>query len=56
MLAIHLNFHNIIAEVIDDVYFHYHDEKLLDIFSIGDPHITTGDLREISSKPLQQVC
>lgn len=38
-------FHNIIAEVIDDVYFHYHDEKLLDIFSMGNPNITTGDLR-----------
>jgi 5-amino-6-(5-phospho-D-ribitylamino)uracil phosphatase len=40
------HFHNIIAEVIDDVYFHYHDEKLLDIFSFGNPRITTGDLAE----------
>ncbi|WHY87731.1 Cof-type HAD-IIB family hydrolase [Neobacillus novalis] len=39
-------FHNIIAEVIDDVYFHYHDEKLLDIFSYGNPKITTGDLAD----------
>lgn len=39
------HFHNIIAEVIDDVYFHYHDEKLLDIFSMGNPKVTTGDLR-----------
>ena len=39
-------FYNIIAEVIDDVYLHYHDEKLLDLFSFGDPHITTGDLRK----------
>lgn len=38
-------FHNIVAEVIDDVYLHYHDEKLLDIFGFGDPNITTGDLR-----------
>lgn len=37
-------FHNIIAEVIDEVYFHYHDEKLLDIFGLGNPKITTGDL------------
>jgi 5-amino-6-(5-phospho-D-ribitylamino)uracil phosphatase len=37
-------FHNIIAEVIDDVYLHYHDEKLLDIFSMGNPKVTTGDL------------
>lgn len=39
------NFHNIIAEVLDDVYVHHHDEKLMDIFSMGDPSITTGDLR-----------
>ncbi|MBD8067568.1 Cof-type HAD-IIB family hydrolase [Bacillus sp. PS06] len=39
--------HNILAEVIDDVYFHYHDEKLLDIFSLGNPTIQTGDLRKI---------
>lgn len=37
-------FHNIIAEVMDDVYIHYHDEKLLDIFGLGNPKITTGDL------------
>ncbi|WML43354.1 Cof-type HAD-IIB family hydrolase [Neobacillus sp. PS3-40] len=40
------HFYNIIAEVIDQVYFHYHDEKLLDIFSLGNPKITTGDLSE----------
>lgn len=39
-------YHNIIAEVIDEVYFHYHDEKLLDIFGFGDPDITTGDLKQ----------
>ncbi|MED4206111.1 Cof-type HAD-IIB family hydrolase [Neobacillus mesonae] len=38
-------FHNIIAEVMDDVYFHYHDQKLLDIFGFGNPKITTGDLK-----------
>jgi len=38
-------FHNIIAEVKDDVFFHYYDEKLLDIFSFGNPRVTTGDLR-----------
>ncbi len=40
------HFHNIVAEVMDDVYFHYHDEKLLDIFSMGNPKITTGDLAD----------
>lgn len=38
--------HNIIAEVLDEVYLHYHDEKLLDIFGLGNPSITTGDLRQ----------
>ena len=28
-------YNNIIAEVLDDVYMHYHDEKLLNIFSFG---------------------
>ncbi|WP_445486650.1 Cof-type HAD-IIB family hydrolase [Niallia sp. 03133] len=38
------SFHNIVAEVIDEVYFHYHDEKLIDIFSLGNPKTTTGNL------------
>ncbi|WP_088005674.1 Cof-type HAD-IIB family hydrolase [Indiicoccus explosivorum] len=40
------DFHNVVAEVMDDVYVHYHDEQLLNIFKFGDPAITTGDLRE----------
>ncbi|WP_050182722.1 Cof-type HAD-IIB family hydrolase [Domibacillus robiginosus] len=40
------DFHNIIAEVLDNVYFHYHDEKLIDVFNMGNPVVTTGDLRE----------
>ncbi len=40
-------FHNIIAEITDDVFFHYHDEKLIDVFSFGEPQITTGDLRKV---------
>ncbi|EIJ81882.1 YitU [Bacillus methanolicus PB1] len=44
------HFHNIIAEVIDDVFFHYHDEKLMDVFGIGKPNITTGDLRKFLKK------
>ncbi|AYC29000.1 Cof-type HAD-IIB family hydrolase [Paenisporosarcina cavernae] len=44
--AVHdYKFFNIIAEVKDDVYLHYHDEKLLDIFSFGNPNVTTGDIR-----------
>ena len=36
---------NMLAEVLDDVYLHYHDEKMLSAFSLGNPKITTGDLR-----------
>ncbi|MEI5906511.1 Cof-type HAD-IIB family hydrolase [Bacillus spongiae] len=41
------SFHNIIAEIMDEVYFHYHDERLIDIFSFGNPTIATGDLKKI---------
>lgn len=40
------SFHNIIAEVVDDVYIHYHDPKLIEIFGMGTTQITTGDLRQ----------
>ncbi|EZP78768.1 cof family hydrolase [Parageobacillus genomosp. 1] len=36
---------NILAEVMDDVYFHEHDEVLLDIVRLGNPTIEIGDLR-----------
>ena len=36
---------NIIAEVMDDVYMHYHDEKLLKSFTLGEPKITAGDIQ-----------
>ncbi|MGN1401483.1 MAG: Cof-type HAD-IIB family hydrolase [Bacillus sp. (in: firmicutes)] len=39
------SYHNIIAEVKDDVYFHYHDEKIIDIFKMGNPKMKIGDLR-----------
>jgi len=42
----HFSFHNIIAEVQDDLYFHYHDERLIDIFKLGNPKMTIGDLRQ----------
>lgn len=36
---------NIVAEVMDDVYAQYHDERFLDILNFGNPLITAGDLR-----------
>lgn len=36
---------NLLAEVLDDVYLHQHDEKIMDAFAWGDPKFTTGDLR-----------
>ncbi|WP_019240466.1 MULTISPECIES: Cof-type HAD-IIB family hydrolase [Bacillus] len=38
-------YHNIIAEVRDDIYFHQHDEIFIDAMKMGDPKITIGDLR-----------
>ncbi len=37
---------NIVAEVLDDVYMHYHDEKLLNSFKMGSPQVTAGDLKD----------
>ena len=37
---------NIVAEVMDDVYLHYHDERLLDLFRTGSSKIQEGDLRQ----------
>lgn len=50
------SFHNIIAEVLDDVYLHYHDEKLMNIFNLGKLQVTTGDLREfLSASPTSML-
>jgi 5-amino-6-(5-phospho-D-ribitylamino)uracil phosphatase len=43
------HFHNIIAEVMDDVFMHYHDERLLNVFMMGNPVVSTGDLRDVLS-------
>ncbi|TDM12505.1 Cof-type HAD-IIB family hydrolase [Macrococcus lamae] len=41
-----LKIKNIIAEVKDNVFFHYHDEYLFEGFTMGHPLVTTGDLME----------
>ncbi|WLR51544.1 Cof-type HAD-IIB family hydrolase [Bacillus tianshenii] len=38
---------NIIAEVLDKVYFHYHDEAIINLFNLGDPEIQSGKLDEL---------
>lgn len=35
---------NMVAEVMDDVYLHRHDEKILNNFKLGEPKVTTGDI------------
>ncbi|GGA98969.1 HAD family phosphatase [Macrococcus hajekii] len=40
----HLNIQNIIAEVKDNVFLHYHDELLFEGFSMGNPIVKSGDL------------
>lgn len=47
--------HNILAEVLDEVYFHYHDEQLLDIFSMGNPEVSIGDLKNILRKDVTSI-
>lgn len=37
-------YENIIAEVKDDVYVHTEDDRILNIFNMGNPKITMGDL------------
>ncbi len=37
---------NMVAEVKDDVYVHYHDELVLDNFKMGKPTVTTGDIQQ----------
>lgn len=37
-------YENIIAEVQDDVYVHTADERILNIFNMGNPRVTMGDL------------
>ncbi|WP_279434105.1 Cof-type HAD-IIB family hydrolase [Macrococcus brunensis] len=39
-----LNIQNIIAEVKDHIYFHYHDEYLFHGFTMGNPVVQNGDL------------
>lgn len=37
-------YENIIAEVKDDIYVHTEDDRILNIFNMGNPRITLGDL------------
>ncbi|WP_413364990.1 Cof-type HAD-IIB family hydrolase [Lysinibacillus sp. 3P01SB] len=38
-------YENLIAEVIDDVYLHNENEELLNVFNMGNPRVTTGNLK-----------
>lgn len=38
-------YENLIAEVIDDVYIHVEDQSMMDIFNMGNPKVTIGNLR-----------
>lgn len=39
-------YHNMVAEVMDDVYLHRHDEIVLNNFKLGQPKVTTGDIQK----------
>lgn len=38
-------YENLIAEVIDDVYLHNENEELMNVFNMGNPRVTTGNLK-----------
>ncbi|MFC7685651.1 Cof-type HAD-IIB family hydrolase [Ureibacillus sp. GCM10028918] len=38
-------YENLIAEVLDDVFIHNEDNRMMDIFNMGDPRVTIGNLR-----------
>lgn len=38
-------YENLIAEVMDDVFIHVEDKAMMDIFKMGDPKVTIGNLR-----------
>ncbi len=38
-------YENLIAEVMDDVFIHVEDKTMMDIFKMGDPQVTIGNLR-----------
>ncbi|MED3661811.1 Cof-type HAD-IIB family hydrolase [Ureibacillus sp. FSL K6-8385] len=45
-------YENLIAEVIDDVYIHVEDKSMMDIFRMGNPKVTIGNLRgNLSENP-----
>ncbi len=37
---------NLIAEVMDDVYIHTEDQSMMDIFKMGEPNVSIGNLRK----------
>lgn len=38
-------YENLIAEVFDDVFIHTEDNRMMDIFKMGDPQVTIGNLK-----------
>lgn len=38
-------YENLIAEVIDDVYLHNENDELMNVFNMGNPRVTTGNLK-----------
>lgn len=39
------HYENLIAEVIDDVYLHNKNDELMSVFNMGNPRVTTGNLK-----------
>src|SRR5699024_6305005 len=50
-----LNIKNIVAEVKDNIYIHYHDSVLFDAFKMGDPKISVGNLYETVNEDVTSI-
>src|SRR5690606_23659351 len=45
-------YENLIAEVLDDVFIHMDNETVMDMFKMGDPRVTIGNLKgNLSENP-----
>ena len=50
-----LNIKNIVAEVKDNIYIHYHDSVLFDAFKMGDPKISVGNLYDTLNEDVTSI-
>lgn len=50
-----LNIKNIVAEIKDNIYIHYHDSVLFDAFTMGNPKISVGELQDTVTEDVTSI-